>query len=123
MLIAQGFCCEDHQALTFAMEPDREGPVVIHETSDNCGCGGPGDGTHLLRAMLDADLGEILGPGTVCFGHLCDGDAVEQALAAGVGSSCTVTLGGRNGGEPYHGDPLVHFPHCLSLHCLSLRLS
>ena len=95
------------QALALAMKPGRGGPVVIHETSDNCGCGGPGDGTHLLRAMLAADLGRILGPRCVCFGHLCDGDAVQQALVAGVGSTCTITLGGRNRGEPYHGDPLV----------------
>src|SRR5205823_6247568 len=31
-------------------------PVVINETSDNCGGGTPGDGTHLLRAMLEARL-------------------------------------------------------------------
>ena len=49
-------------AVKVASEPDYHGPVVIHETSDNCGCGGPGDGTHLLRAMLDADLGAALGP-------------------------------------------------------------
>ena len=30
---------------------DGTGPVVIHETSDNCGAGTPGDGTHLLRAI------------------------------------------------------------------------
>ena len=94
-------------ALALALEPSREGPVVVHETSDNCGCGGPGDGTHLLRAMLDAELGHRLGPGQVCFGHLCDGDAVQQAIGAGVGCTCTITLGGRFGGEPHHGDPLV----------------
>jgi microcystin degradation protein MlrC len=31
-------------------------PVVINETSDNCGGGAPGDGTHLLRAMLEANM-------------------------------------------------------------------
>jgi microcystin degradation protein MlrC len=38
----------------------RGAPVVINETSDNCGGGTPGDGTHLLRAMLNAKLQGIL---------------------------------------------------------------
>lgn len=80
--------------------------MVIHETSDNCGCGGPGDGTHLLKAMLAADLGNKLGPNQVAFGHLCDGDAVAQALKLGVGVTGTISLGGRFKGEPHHGEPL-----------------
>lgn len=32
-----------------------EGPVVVNECADNPGGGTPGDGTHLLRALLDAN--------------------------------------------------------------------
>src|SRR5690606_35532425 len=42
----------------------EEGPVVINETSDNPGGGAPGDGTHLLRAMLDAGVRDA------CFGFI-----------------------------------------------------
>ena len=33
-------------------EASNLGPVVLHEISDNPGSGAPGDGTHLLRAMI-----------------------------------------------------------------------
>ena len=38
------------------------GPVVVNEYADNPGGGTPGDGTHLLRAVLDAQPA----PGTCC---------------------------------------------------------
>jgi microcystin degradation protein MlrC len=75
-------------------------PVVIHETSDNCGAGAPGDGTHLLRAMLEADLGE-----EACFSFLVDADVAEAAHRAGVGSSLQVSLGGKT--DDLHGEQLV----------------
>ena len=49
-------------------------PVVINETSDNCGGGAPGDGTHLLRAMLDVELGA-----QACFGFVVDPQVAQQA--------------------------------------------
>jgi microcystin degradation protein MlrC len=48
-------------------------PVVINETSDNPGGGTPGDGTHLLRAMLEARLTEA------CFGFVVDSEVAAQA--------------------------------------------
>lgn len=75
-------------------------PVIIHETSDNCGAGTPGDGTHLLRAMLEAGLG-----GDACFSFLVDAEVAEAAHRAGVGSSLQVTLGGKT--DELHGEPLV----------------
>ena len=39
--------------LASRMLAERGGPIVVNETSDNPGGGTPGDGTHLLRAMLD----------------------------------------------------------------------
>ena len=90
------------QALAAArqlVEDGVEGPVVINETSDNCGGGAPGDGTHLLRAMLEAGLGE-----RAVFGFLVDPDAVEQAIAAGVGRTVDLVLGGRT--DDLHGAPI-----------------
>jgi microcystin degradation protein MlrC len=69
---------------------DTEGrPVVIAETSDNAGGGAPGDGTHLLRAMLDAGLADV------CFGFIYDPETAAQAHAAGAGATIDVRLGGK----------------------------
>ena len=75
-----------------------EGPVVINESSDNPGGGGPGDGTHLLREMLKRDL-----PGTV-YGGILDPEVVQQAIAAGVGSRIDCTLGAKT--DDLHGTPV-----------------
>jgi len=74
------------------------GPVVINDTADNPGGGTPGDGTHLLTAMLDADL-----EGS-CFGFVFDPVTAEQAHRAGVGATIDVRIGGRHG--PLHGEPV-----------------
>jgi microcystin degradation protein MlrC len=76
------------------------GPVVINETSDNCGGGAPGDGTHLLRAMLDARLGR-----EACFAFVVDPVTAAQAHQAGTGKTIDVALGGRT--DSLHGAPIV----------------
>ncbi len=73
-------------------------PVVINETSDNPGGGAPGDGTHLLRAMLEAGLTDS------AFGMLYDPQVAEAAHQAGVGAMLQVRLGGKH--DRMHGDPL-----------------
>jgi microcystin degradation protein MlrC len=74
------------------------GPVVINETSDNPGGGTPGDGTHLLRAMLDAGLE------SACFGFICDPDVADAAHRAGLGATVEVKLGGKT--DDLHGEPI-----------------
>lgn len=73
-------------------------PVVLNETSDNPGAGTPGDGTFLLRAMLEARLSEA------CFAFIYDPEAAEQAHAAGVGATIDIRLGGKT--DELHGAPL-----------------
>jgi len=73
-------------------------PVIIGEASDNPGCGGPGDGTHLLRALVEAEADES------CFATIHDPASVLQATAAGVGAEDEFSLGGRV--DPLHGPPL-----------------
>ena len=77
---------------------DSGGPVVINEISDNPGGGAPGDGTHLLRAMLDAGLTDS------AFGTLYDPGAADAAHKAGVGATIKVRVGGKF--DRMHGDPL-----------------
>lgn len=84
-------------------------PVVIHETSDNCGGGTPGDGTHLLRAMLAAGLG-----GDACFSFLVDPEVASEAHTVGVGSQITVALGGKT--DDLHGDSLTIEGYVKALH-------
>ena len=69
------------------------GPVVVNEYADNPGGGTPGDGTHLLRAVLDAQPA----PGTCCFASINDAAVVDQARQAGVGATISVSLGGKQG--------------------------
>ncbi len=86
-----------------------KGPVVIHETSDNCGGGAPGDGTHLLRAMLDAQLGS-----SACFAFLVDAETAAQAHAAGVGATIDIALGGKT--DNLHGATLQTRAYVKALH-------
>ncbi|MHB8509405.1 MAG: M81 family metallopeptidase [Candidatus Dormibacteria bacterium] len=76
-----------------------EGPVVINEVSDNSGGGAPGDGTHLLRAMLEAGLENS------CFGFIVDAEVAAQAQAAGPGAVIDVSLGGKS--DSLHGSPIT----------------
>ena len=92
---------------------DAQAPVVIHETSDNCGAGTPGDGTHLLRAMLDAKLATLL-PRGACFGFVVDAITAAQAHAAGVGAEIAIELGART--DDLHGTPVIAQARVRALH-------
>lgn len=84
------------QAVALALQaPD--GPVLIYETADNPGAGTPGDGTHLLREFLKADV-------PAAFGYIYDPQVAEQAAKAGVGATIRCSLGGKH--IPINGAPL-----------------
>ncbi|QRG70700.1 M81 family metallopeptidase [Brevibacillus choshinensis] len=74
-------------------------PVVLNETSDNPGGGTPGDGTYLLRAMLEADLQDA------CFGFIYDPEVAALAHEKGVGATIEVQLGGKT--DNLHGEPIT----------------
>lgn len=95
------------EAVELAQTADKL-PVVINETSDNCGGGAPGDGTHLLRAMLDAQLEKA------CFGFVVDPDVARLAHDAGVGRRIDVSLGGKT--DDLHGEPLQLSAYVKALH-------
>ncbi|MFT7688515.1 MAG: microcystin degradation protein MlrC, partial [Candidatus Azotimanducaceae bacterium] len=98
---------EDAKVTAASLSGDA-GPVVINETSDNCGGGSPGDGTHLLRAMLEAKLEKA------CFGFIVDPAVADQAHRAGVGALIDVSLGGKY--DELHGAPLQLSVYVKSLH-------
>jgi microcystin degradation protein MlrC len=66
----------------------HEGLTVLVEPSDNIGGGAPGDGTGLLRALLEYEVSNS----AVC---IADPEAVKTAEAAGIGSKVTLSIGGK----------------------------
>jgi len=85
-------------ALDRARKVEKPGFIVINELSDNPGGGTPGDGTHLLREMLSANL-----EGSI-FGFICDAEAVEKIFTHAPGDKIFLKLGGKT--EPIHGEPV-----------------
>lgn len=67
----------------------ESGPIVLSDLADGTGAGSPGDATAVIAAMLAADP-----PKTTI---LCvrDADAVEAAVAAGVGGNFDQLVGGK----------------------------
>lgn len=73
---------------------------VINEESDNPGAGTPGDGTGLLKPMIEANIKDS------AFGYIYDPEVVEKAFEAGVGARIDIHLGGKIEEEEMHGEPL-----------------
>jgi microcystin degradation protein MlrC len=82
--------------------PQGDLPIVISDFGDAPGGGGYGDATNLLRALLADPF-----PDSV-FLSLADAGSVRQAIAAGVGATLRLSLGGHvapeHGGGPIEDD-------------------
>jgi microcystin degradation protein MlrC len=72
-------------------------PLIVGDAADNPGGGAAGDGTYLLRAIMESGL-------RACFATLYDPPAVARAVEVGVGGSLDLELGGRHG--VFSGPPL-----------------
>ena len=72
--------------------------IVINEASDNPGAGTPGDGTWLLKELLDRDIPKS------CMAIIVDPETVKTAVSAGVGSNVDVLVGGKT--DDMHGAPV-----------------
>jgi len=77
-----------HRAQVLAAAPG-EGPVVLLDHYDNTASGGTMDTTEVLAAVLAAGLDDA------AFFAIYDPAAVDAMCAAGVGSTLTVSLGGK----------------------------
>jgi microcystin degradation protein MlrC len=66
-----------------------EGPIVLLDHYDNCASGGTMDTTVVLAAILREGLENV-----AAFA-IYDPDAVQQAIAAGIGSKVTLSIGGK----------------------------
>lgn len=75
-----------------------EGPVVLGDLADSGGAGTPGDGTAILAELLEQNArGAVVG-------NIADPAAVREAIAAGVGQTVTLTVGGKV--DKFHGEPV-----------------
>ena len=67
----------------------KGGPVVLAESSDSTGSGSPGDSTGVLKYLVKAPLTE---PAAI---FLVDPEAAVALAASGVGSTVTLSIGGK----------------------------
>lgn len=66
-----------------------DGPVILADMSDNCHSGGTMDSMAVIAAALDRGLDGILA------GPIVDPEAVARMIAAGVGATVTLDIGGK----------------------------
>ncbi|PON12351.1 MlrC domain protein [Candidatus Entotheonella serta] len=87
-----------HEALRY-VNTAAATPVVLADIGDNLGGGSPEDGTHVLKAILEAGLEG----GVVAV--IWDPEVVTKALNTAGGQTITIQLGGRT--DDLHGEPLT----------------
>ena len=76
------------EAMSIAKNANR--PVIIADTQDNPGCGGTGDTTGLLEALVRHDAIDAV----LCV--FTDTDAALAAHQAGIGAQLTIAIGGKH---------------------------
>lgn len=72
-----------------AREGANGGPVILLDHADNCGSGGTQDVMGVIAAVIDKGLEDV------AVGAVWDPAAVAEMARAGVGSTITLSLGGR----------------------------
>jgi microcystin degradation protein MlrC len=72
-------------------------PLVVADYTDNPGGGGYGDATAFLKGLVES------GVESVAFHAICDPEAVQLGMHAGIGAKITLALGGKT--DPAMGGP------------------
>ncbi len=75
-------------ALARSGEPGDK-PLVVADYTDNPGGGGYGDATAFLKGLVEAGIDKV------AFHAICDPEAVQQGMRAGIGAKTTLALGGK----------------------------
>ena len=70
------------------LDRSPSGPIILVEPADNIGGGAPGDGTGILRALLQHDLG----PSLVVIN---DPDSVSRLASTPIGGGARLAIGGK----------------------------
>ncbi len=76
----------------------RHGPIVLMDVGDNIGGGSSADSTHILAEAMAMGVSGLLQT-------LYDPEAVQAAVAAGVGNEVTLDAGGKT--DRLHGNPVT----------------
>ena len=87
-LLARINTCTPEEAIAEAEKV--EGLVVLADVCDNTGAGSSGDGTKLLRSMLES------GVTNAAYAMITDAEVVDACWKAGPGSCIDIKLGGKN---------------------------
>ncbi len=94
----QGNLMSIDEAIAHANKTEGK-PIVLAEGSDNPGGGAPCDGTHILRAFIEAGVQDAV------FAIIADPESVNLAIEAGVGNTVSLQVGGKT--DPRHGEPVA----------------
>jgi microcystin degradation protein MlrC len=85
-------------AIAEAMAAPPGSVYVLADIADSGASGTAGDGTEVLRGLLDVNAR------SAAVAQIMDPEAVQASIAAGVGSTVTLRVGGKHDG--LHGDPV-----------------
>ncbi len=85
-------------AETIELALQSEKPVAIADSGDNIGGGGSGDGTYLLKEILDQKVASA-------FVQMYDPESAAAAFDAGVGATVSLEIGARS--SPINGKPVA----------------
>jgi microcystin degradation protein MlrC len=88
---------DPRDAVAYAIGRDR-GPVVLADVADNTGGGASGDGTEILRALIEQDAQDAV------VITMPDSAAVDEAFKVGVGGKFDFLVGGKF--DNLHGAPV-----------------
>ena len=72
-----------------AADKPGKGPVLMLDHGDNCMSGGTCDDMHVVHEVLRQGLQDVL------VGPICDPEAVDQMIRAGIGASVNLPLGDK----------------------------
>lgn len=86
------------EAIAEAMAGEPGSVYVLADISDSGASGTAGDGTAVLRGLLEANAR------SAAVAQIMDREAVAACIEAGVGSTVTLTVGGKH--DRYHGEPV-----------------
>ncbi|MDP9472883.1 MAG: MlrC C-terminal domain-containing protein, partial [Chloroflexota bacterium] len=86
------------EAIAKAMDGPEGSVYVLADIADSGASGTAGDGTTVLRALVEA------GARSAAVAQIMDSEAVAACIAAGVGSEVTLSVGGKHDG--LHGPPV-----------------
>jgi microcystin degradation protein MlrC len=84
------------EAVSYAMS--QPGPICLADVADNTGAGTSGDGTEILRALIER------GARSAVVALMYDPETVRQAVAVGVGAEIDAVIGGKV--DDLHGAPV-----------------